>query len=1135
MGDGRQQAGAAVPQELIVRVLDVAQPSAFEEMLRGLMSNDNAMRTNAESVLEACGDHAEQLAHQLVQLLRRSEEESVRSICAVLLRKKLGGPEEDDDGLWKKLTPNFQEGVKSELLNAIKAEPSLDITRKICDTVGVLGGPLLCENSWPQLLQFLFQSMQSGDNRLMEGALIIFSQLVTVSVTPLVPHLGSMHQMLQQLMCGTHQGTSCSVKVAAIGSTVSLLDSLESDEHRMQFQPLVPSIVNTIGAMLQAGEEEDAQSALRSLIEIAEDHPTLLRKTLVETVNGMLQVVEATNLEDDTRRLGAEFLVSLTEAHDKAPGMMRKLNKQTNFVQKFIASMMDFLLDIDDESEWYSNEADEGDEPESEKYRTAQECLDRIALNLGGKSTLEASSGIIQSYMGDADWAKRHAALVAIAQIAEGCSKIMSKNLPSVATPCLNAFRDQHPRVRWAAVNCIGQLCTDLGPALQKELHEQILGALMHAMEDFENHRVQAHAASALVNFSESCPQKILAPYMDVLVGKLLQLLQSGKRIVQEATLTALASIADTAQDAFVKFYDSVIPYLKTILRDAKDKTHRMLRAKAMECTSLIGMAVGRDRFMPDAREVMELLLSLQTEKQEDDDMTASYMLQAWARLCKTLGQDFLPYLDTVMGPLLEAASSSHGFSVIDANENADDDDDDEVQTIEIGDKVIAIRTAALEEKATACSMLCCYADELKEGFWPYVERSLKILVPLLKYFHEDVRKAAVSAMPEMFRSAQLAVEKGMVPDPTMTKKVLDFIIGPLVESIESETDDMEILSHKMEMLAEICGDGGDLLSEQQLMGILKLVDQILRESAERRDELRVRSQSAEFDEEDKEFLAEEQEQEQELCTNAVETVSGLLKKLGTRLLPFLDSIFPILAKYLGADADEADRLMPIGLFSDVIEFANADGVAGSRYIEPFLPILLECCNPNVDVDLRQTSAYALGVCAQYGGQPFEKFTQKALEAVGTLCGAPDSREGDNESPTDNAVSTLGKIAEYRGNLVDRNAVLAAWLRMLPLRADVEEARHVHEHLCAMVERGEAALVGNAEKLPEIISVFADVLATRTARDSEQLATSEVMVRMVKVVKMMQANFPADTMSAVWAGMRPEQQQSLQDAMALAP
>ena len=52
------------------------------------------------------------------------------------------------------------------------------------------------------------------------------------------------------------------------------------------------------------------------------------------------------------------------------------------------------------------------------------------------------------------------------------------------------------------------------------------------------------------------------------------------------------------------------------------------------------------------------------------------------------------------------------------------------VETITIGDKRIGIRTSVLEEKATACNMLCCYADELKEGFYPWIEQLFKGINP---------------------------------------------------------------------------------------------------------------------------------------------------------------------------------------------------------------------------------------------------------------------------------------------------------------------------------------------------------------------------------------------------------------------
>lgn len=67
----------------------------------------------------------------------------------------------------------------------------------------------------------------------------------------------------------------------------------------------------------------------------------------------------------------------------------------------------------------------------------------------------------------------------------------MIKNLEQVVTMVLNSFQDPHPRVRWAAINAIGQLSTDLGPDLQVQYHQRVLPALAASMDDFPNPRVQ--------------------------------------------------------------------------------------------------------------------------------------------------------------------------------------------------------------------------------------------------------------------------------------------------------------------------------------------------------------------------------------------------------------------------------------------------------------------------------------------------------------------------------------------------------------------------------------------------------------------------------------------------------------------
>lgn len=61
----------------------------------------------------------------------------------------------------------------------------------------------------------------------------------------------------------------------------------------------------------------------------------------------------------------------------------------------------------------------------------------------------------------------------------------------------------------------------------------------------------------------------------------------------------------------------------------------RLLRAKALECVSLVGMAVGRERFRGDAGAVMAFMQQLATAPMDADDPTQSYMLQ----VCKGWGE----------------------------------------------------------------------------------------------------------------------------------------------------------------------------------------------------------------------------------------------------------------------------------------------------------------------------------------------------------------------------------------------------------------------------------------------------------------------------------------------------------------
>ncbi|KAK9986830.1 hypothetical protein SO802_031781 [Lithocarpus litseifolius] len=1102
-------------QQQQVGLLLGQDPSHFETLISHLMSSTNDQRSHAESLFNLCKQsHPDALALQLSNLLQSSPRPESRTMSAILLRRQL-------TDIWPRLADSTRSALKSLVLTSLQTEQIKSISKKLCDTVSELASLLLPDNSWPELLPFIFHCVTSDNLSLQELSLIIFAQLAHYIGETLVPHLTTLHDVF--LNCLASPRSNSDVRIASLGAAINFVQCLSSASDRDRFQDLLPLMMQTLTEALNCGQEVTAQEALELLIELAGTEPRFLRRQLVDVVGSMLQIAEAESLEENTRHLAIEFVITLAEARERAPGMMRKLPQ---FIQRLFAVLMNMLLDVEDDPAWHNAEAEDEDAGETSNYAFGQECLDRLSISLGGNTIVPVAAELFPAFLAAPEWEKHHASLIALAQIAEGCSKVMIKNLGQVVSMVLKSFQDPHPRVRWAAINAIGQLSTDLGPELQVHYHSQVLPALAGAMDDFHNPRVQAHAASAVLNFSENCTPDILTPYLDVIVTKLLVLLQNGKQMVQEGALTALASVADSSQEQFQKYYDAVMPYLKAILVNANDKSNRMLRAKSMECISLVGMAVGKDKFRDDAKQVMDVLMSLQGSQMESDDPTTSYMLQAWARLCKCLGQDFLPYMNVVMPPLLQSAQLKPDVTITSADSDDDIDEDDEsIETITLGDKRIGIKTSVLEEKATACNMLCCYADELKEGFFPWIEQVAPTLVPLLKfYFHEEVRKAAVSAMPELLRSAKLAVEKGQSNgcNESYIKQLSDYIIPALVEALHKEPE-VEICASMLDALNECVQVSGPLLDVSQVRCIVDEIKQVITASSSRKHQRSERTKAEDFDAEEGELLKEENEQEEEVFNQVGDCLGTLLKTFKASFLPFFDELSSYVTPMLGKDKTAEERRIAICIFDDVVEHCHE---AALKYYDTYLPFLLEACNDESS-DVRQAAVYGIGVCAEFGGSVFKPLVGEALTRLDVVIRHPNALHSDNVMAYDNAVSALGKICQYHRDSIDAAQVVPAWLSFLPIKGDLIEAKIVHDQLCSMAERSDRELLGpNNQYLPKIVAVFAEVLCA-----GKDLATDQTASRMINLLRQLQQTLPPSTLASTWSSLQPQQQLALQSIL----
>ena len=63
--------------------------------------------------------------------------------------------------------------------------------------------------------------------------------------------------------------------------------------------------------------------------------------------------------------------------------------------------------------------------------------MDRLSLSLGGKTIVPLASSLLPQLLSSQDWKQRHAALICLAQIAEGCAKVMQKNMSGLVDMCM--------------------------------------------------------------------------------------------------------------------------------------------------------------------------------------------------------------------------------------------------------------------------------------------------------------------------------------------------------------------------------------------------------------------------------------------------------------------------------------------------------------------------------------------------------------------------------------------------------------------------------------------------------------------------------------------------------------------------
>lgn len=1045
------------------------------ELLQGLGSSDQTMRTKAENMYKQAKESSpDQCTTGLLMIICQTQDEGILIQAAVLLRQHFKNFISTEKTVFSKCTPQTKMQVAAELLKAFESQQNKKVQKKLGSALEALvdflyeadGG-----SSWPDLFPTIFRMASGASEQNRAAAVELLRECMGTKKfnEEVVSHKADMGKLIQAAL----QDQEVSVKVQGVLLIFEMVNQLKKKDWQ-PLQSTLQVVLPLIEGLMTSQKWDDVNRVLQAMIDTGSTDPMFWKPKLNEVMQLCLKVCKAKGqCQTDIRNLAMEFVVNFAESSPKAC-----MKNVPNFAGLVIEACMTCLLEVDEGDEelkaWMERMDDEeGEEDEEEIHHNAEECIDRVASSLKIEDIASPLFSSINQFAGQPDWKARHAAATACKQTVEYVED--REHISALFKILLPLTNDQHPRVRYMALFALGQLSNDHAGDFQEIAHKEMMVQLQVKMDDPVD-RVAAMAMSCFVSFGEELDSTIMISHSQGLMEKLaLRLNSSQHRGVREEAITSIAVIAGVLQKDFTQYYDRVMPMLKHFVMNATGEKENRLRGKAFECMSLLGMAVGKDKFKADAAEALNEMFKVQCA---DDDVQKEYIKEACERIATCLKKDFAPFLTPLLPTIFDNISLDKDTEV---TTKADDDDEDCI-TVEKDGKFVKVKTSKFESMQQSVQLLKTFAVELEGAYAPHVAVTAQKLQPLLQATDEvsmlcdEARSMAYSLWAELIKVAKVGIQEGTVPSNLPVDLLKEFL--KTVIAVMEEDDDPETKGDAAQGVADcIKNAGAGCIVQEECHGIIQkmmgYIDKSLQESAE---DKKKKDEEKDEDEEDEDL----EDPEDNARRRYEEAIGAVMKANPDACVPVQQ---PLVDKMKAWLPQKDNKVLALYLACDLLEHM------GERNV-PLWPQFMEEVVKNLhdeDPDARQAAAYAVNLASkipQFGAAAPTVFKMLAQWLAQK---APKKREEKAKAAVDNAVAAMMQLAFHHH--AQKPPEIDAWMMVLdklPLRNDQEEGKKAHYLVMDLLLKEYQPLLGpNAQNLGKVLGCLAEIYEHEGMSDKE--------------------------------------------------
>jgi len=734
---------------------ELAELGQFEAVIRGLLESDNAARGHAEQAYRtACTEQVSCTVLALAALVRRPEVDvAVRRQCGILLRQCLLPTTiapTGQGGAWEKLAAPDRATLRGTLLSVLAEEQSDRVLRRFtCNVISVL--PIA---SFPELLPRLLSMAADASPLAREGALRIFKDGVVAEAG---------EELLKQqskaiggvLQAGLADGDPV-VRSLAVQLLCKIVDEVPQNL-AAPLQALLPAFLASLEALLAppGAHEEQLQECLQAILDICEEEAAFFKPHLQGLLQLLLKAIQADWLEDGSRQLSLELLVSLIEARPK-------------MCAKAVPGLSDTLLRVcaglltagnEDDPAWPGRFEEEDENDESS---TTLSACSRLAEAFGAEVFLPSAFQVVGQLVRQQGWAPRAAGLAMVGDLAESIEE--EPMVDEALKLLLGYLGDPHPQVRDAALAAISQMSEEQNPYMQQKHHTTMLPRLCQAIEDTVP-RVQVRAMQAMVDFADinELDAEHILPFLPGLMQGMSVRMEDPRRPLREMAITLVATAAGCVKEAFRPYYTVVLPVLHRAVQESSGKKQVWLRGKAVECISMIAVAVGKETFARDASVFVgasvQLLLATREggELADDEGVLRSYAQDAIWNFASVLGRDIAPYAPAVLPDAVATISMKPQVVDLQEKERAKD------WTLDLNadGRCEGLKTHQVEEIYRGLAMIRKVVEALGGTlFLPYFHDVAQALMPLLDFrLDDELRGQAAEALAEVLVSVRSGLD----------------------------------------------------------------------------------------------------------------------------------------------------------------------------------------------------------------------------------------------------------------------------------------------------------------------------------------------------------------------------------------